>query len=85
MLSQELIYSEERGTWNLFVDNEWYYEGTYEQCEEAMLNNAICDAEEECGYYDEPYPEEEWDEDLDPDVYCDIDLAREVAYAEVMD
>ena len=26
----EMVYSEERGTWNLFVDNEWYYEGDYD-------------------------------------------------------
>ncbi len=25
-------YSEKRGTWNVFVDNEWYYEGDYESC-----------------------------------------------------
>lgn len=45
MLDQELIYSEERGTWNLFVNGEWYFEGTYEQCEEMMFNNA-------CDYYE---------------------------------
>jgi len=48
MLKQEMIYSKERGTWNLFVNNEWYLEGTYEQCEEAMFNNSICDNDEEC-------------------------------------
>ena len=37
MLNQELIYSEERGTWNLFVNGEWYFEGTYEQCEEVII------------------------------------------------
>lgn len=45
-MNQELVYSEERGTWNLFVDGEWYLEGTYEQCEEAMFNNA-------CDYYED--------------------------------
>ena len=45
-MAQELIYSEERGTWNLFVDGEWYFEGDYEQCEELMFNNA-------CDYYEE--------------------------------
>ena len=53
MLSQELIYSEERGTWNLFVNNEWYWEGTYEQCVDMMNNNA---AEEFDDYPEEPYP-----------------------------
>ena len=40
MLNQELIYSEERGTWNLIVNGEWYFEGEYEQCCEMMANNA---------------------------------------------
>lgn len=46
MLDQRLIYSEERKTWNLFVNNEWYYEGTFEECSEMMLNNAVDDGEE---------------------------------------
>lgn len=45
MLDQELIYSKERGTWNLIVNGEWYYEGTYEECSEMMFNNA-CDYNE---------------------------------------
>lgn len=36
MLDQTLVYSEERGTWNLIVNGEWYYE----ECEEMMCNNA---------------------------------------------
>lgn len=56
MLDQRLVYSEERGTWNLFVNGEWYLEGTYEQCETAMFNNA-CD-EYEDDYYEEDYYEE---------------------------
>lgn len=32
------VYSEERGTWNLFVNGEWYYEGTYEECEQMYYN-----------------------------------------------
>lgn len=40
MLNQELVYNEERGTWNLFVNGEWYAEGTYEQMDEMMFNNA---------------------------------------------
>lgn len=64
MLSQELVYSEERGTWNLFVNNEWYFEGPYDQCEQMMLNNA---AEEFDDYPEEPYPyeEEDWERDLE--------------------
>ena len=32
----ELIYSEERGTWNVVCDGEWYFEGTYEQAERCF-------------------------------------------------
>lgn len=60
MLNQEMVFSEERQTWNLFVNGEWYYEGTYEQVEEAMFNNAVCDAEEEVGCYEpDYYPEDD--------------------------
>lgn len=63
-MEQRIEYNEWRGTWNLFVDNEWYLEGTYEQCEEAMFNNAACeyddyDEDEYEGYY--PY-EEDYDD-----------------------
>ena len=44
-MQQELVYSELRQTWNLFVDNEWYFEGSYEQCEEMMFTNACGDEE----------------------------------------
>lgn len=40
MPDQEVIYSEERGTWNLIVNGEWYYEGTFEECSDMMFNNA---------------------------------------------
>lgn len=53
-MQQELIYSEERGTWNLFVNGEWYMEGTYEECNDTMINNSIyynrCDDEINPGY-----------------------------------
>lgn len=58
-MSQTMVYSEERGTWNLFVDNEWYFEGTYEQCEEAMFNNACFESED---YNEDPYPYEDDEE-----------------------
>ena len=69
MLNQEMIFSEERQTWNLFVDGEWYLEGTYEQVEEAMFDNAVCDAEEEDmdyireGWGEEEYEESDWERD----------------------
>lgn len=28
-----IIFDEERGTYNLFINGEWIWEGTYEQCE----------------------------------------------------
>lgn len=31
MYNVEVVYSEERDTWNLFVNGEWYFEGNYEQ------------------------------------------------------
>lgn len=40
MLNQEVVWSEDRKSWNLFVNGEWYYEGTYEECSEMMFNNA---------------------------------------------
>lgn len=46
-MTQEMIYSEERGTWNLFVDGEWYAEGTWEQMEQMRENNVLCEIERE--------------------------------------
>lgn len=53
-IEQEMVYSEERGTWNLFVNGEWYYEGTYEECEKMYYNNL------ECVYGDENVKDDEW-------------------------
>lgn len=50
----EMIYSESRGTWNLFNEAEWYFEGTFEQCCEMMENCRICELEEEEARYPEP-------------------------------
>lgn len=62
MLEQTIEYSEERGTWNLFVNGEWYYEGDYETGSDMMVNNQVDYYEEDS--YDEPYPYEEeyWDD-----------------------
>lgn len=40
-MEQVLKYNEDRKTWNLYVNGEWYYEGTYEECQEIMINNSI--------------------------------------------
>lgn len=42
-----MVYSPERGTWNIFCDGEWYAEGTYEQMEQMMENIRDCELEEE--------------------------------------
>lgn len=32
-----MIYSKERDTWNVFLDDgEWYFEGTWEECCRVM-------------------------------------------------
>lgn len=35
MYNVEFFYSEERGAWEVVVDGEWYFEGTYEQAEKV--------------------------------------------------
>lgn len=40
-MEQELIFNTEKNTWNLYINGEWYAEGTYEYCNEMMLNNSI--------------------------------------------
>lgn len=56
-METRIIYSEERKTWNVFVDGEWYFESAdYEQASEVMFN--CCVASYEDDYYDdyeEPY------------------------------
>lgn len=32
-----IIFDETRETWNLVIDGEWIFEGTYEQCEEMYF------------------------------------------------
>lgn len=34
-----MVYSEERGTWNVFVNNEWYYEDARYDRAEAIFNS----------------------------------------------
>ena len=56
MLEQEIVFSEERNSWNLIVNGEWYAEAkisefgsqkAYEQMEEMYENNLQCELEEE--------------------------------------
>lgn len=58
MLNQTMEFSEDRGTWNLFVNGEWYFEGSFEQCSDMMANNAADYYEDE--YYEEPLCEEDF-------------------------
>lgn len=34
-----IVYDEYTGKWNLYVDGEWIWEGTYEQCEKMYYNS----------------------------------------------
>lgn len=49
-----MVYSKERGTWNLFDGAEWYAEGTYEQMEQMLENCRMCEIEEEEARCPEP-------------------------------
>ena len=73
MLDQRIEYSEERGTWNLFVNNEWYYEGTYEQCSDMMFNNAADEYEDDYvpDDYDEEYEDYSDDYGYESNAPCD--------------
>jgi hypothetical protein len=52
----KLEYSKERGTWNVIVNGEWYYESEdYEQAENVFLS-FFWDVDE--SETDEPYPYE---------------------------
>lgn len=56
MLDQEIVFSEERNSWNLIVNGEWYAEAkisgatdsqkAYEQMEVMYENNLQCELEE---------------------------------------
>lgn len=51
MANVNMIYSEERGTWNVFVDGEWYFEGTYEEAVNVFMN-CVCEECEEDDIFD---------------------------------
>lgn len=55
MANATMYYSEERGTWNINLDGEWYAEGTYEQMNAMMENIYQCEAEEQDERYDDYY------------------------------
>ena len=43
----EIIYNEERGTYNLILNGEWYAEGNYEYIEKMVENIRECETEED--------------------------------------
>jgi len=63
MANVEMYFSNERKTWNVFVDGEWYFESAdYEQADEVRAS-FLCSDEEE----------EDWDyEDEIQNMPCDI-------------
>lgn len=56
------VCSEERGTWNVFVNGEWYYEGDYEQA--CSVADSFYFDDDDTYYGDDGdanyRPEEEW-------------------------
>ena len=61
MVNLTMMYSEERGTWNVFDGAEWILEGTYEQCEKCIDNAWECAAEEYEMYNKTPEYPEDWE------------------------
>ena len=43
----EIIYNEEKGTYNLILNGEWYAEGNYEYIEKMDENIRECETEED--------------------------------------
>ena len=81
----EMVYNEERGTWNLFNGAEWYAEGTYEQMSAMMDNIRDCELEEEAARFPEPESDYYGDEDYDDygdgyydDPWTNYDRDREI-------
>ena len=52
----ELVFNEDRETWNVFINGEWYFEsGDYEQAENVYFNCMCPDDEIETYDEDEIY------------------------------
>lgn len=65
MAQIEIIYNEEKNTYNLIKDGEWYAEGDYEYIEKMVENIRKCEIEEFDDMIDEEreFAEEDtWDE-----------------------
>ncbi len=72
-----LIYSPERGTWNVIInDVEWYFEGTYEQCVEVAQRITAADPDDiphKCDWDDDELVDDDIDFDLDEEDFEDFD------------
>ena len=60
MTQIEIIYNEEKNTYNLIKDGEWYAEGNYEYIEKMVTNIRNCEIEEDEEW--EFTEEDTWDE-----------------------
>ena len=57
MANVEMYFSEERQTWNVFVDGEWYFESAdYEQADDCFRLKSLPD---------EAFEEEDFDNEMD--------------------
>lgn len=56
----EIIYNEEKQTYNLILNGEWYAEGDYEYIDEMVTNIRNCEIEEDEEW--EFTEEDTWDE-----------------------
>lgn len=42
----DIVYNEQRNTWNVYVDGEWYFEGNYEDATDLVNNLYAADDDE---------------------------------------
>ena len=61
--TMDMTYSDERKSYNLIVDGEWYAEGTYEQMDDMRRTIIDCELEEEAERCTPPddYYGDDWD------------------------
>lgn len=57
-----IVYNEERGTYNVIVNGEWYAEGNYEYCND-VANSFLCPEEDE--YYGDDCYWDDWEPQME--------------------
>lgn len=62
----EMVYSENRDTWNVFVNGEWYFEGNYENANEVYTNCLMSNYEDD-DYYGDCGDDYDYEEEYDYD------------------